>query len=53
MAEKSEFEMNIPPKAHPWDVARFCPNCGSELRELRCKLMCETCGFFLSCSDFQ
>jgi transposase len=40
----------VPPK--PADASRFCPNCGSEMHESRCKLQCETCGFFLSCSDF-
>ncbi len=39
-------------KTQPADPARFCPTCGSEMRESRCKLKCETCGFFLSCSDF-
>jgi NADH pyrophosphatase NudC (nudix superfamily) len=34
------------------DVSRFCPNCGSEMKESRCKLACSGCGFFLSCSDF-
>jgi hypothetical protein len=36
----------------PVDPARFCPTCGSEMHESRCKLKCPTCGFFLSCSDF-
>jgi Zn finger protein HypA/HybF involved in hydrogenase expression len=31
---------------------RFCPNCSAELQEIRCKLNCPQCGFYLSCSDF-
>lgn len=31
---------------------RVCPNCSAELQEVRCKLSCPRCGFFLSCSDF-
>jgi hypothetical protein len=34
------------------DTASYCPNCGSRMQESRCKLLCKTCGFFLSCSDF-
>jgi len=34
------------------DPGSYCPNCGSKMRESRCKLSCKTCGFFLSCSDF-
>lgn len=34
------------------DPSCYCPNCGSEMRETRCKLACPGCGFFLSCSDF-
>jgi hypothetical protein len=30
----------------------FCPNCSSRLAESRCKLICRTCGYFLSCADF-
>ena len=33
-------------------VMRVCPNCSAELQEVRCKLSCPRCGFFLSCSDY-
>ena len=30
----------------------YCPTCSSRLAESRCKLVCRTCGYFLSCADF-
>jgi hypothetical protein len=38
-------------KAEP---SRVCPNCGHELFEQKCKLLCPNrdCGYYLSCSDF-
>lgn len=30
----------------------FCPVCNTRLTPLKCKLVCEKCGYFLSCSDF-
>ncbi len=30
----------------------FCPTCSSRLQDSRCKLVCRTCGYFLSCADF-
>jgi hypothetical protein len=41
-----------PQSAQKVDVSSYCPNCGSHMRESRCKMVCKTCGFFLSCSDF-
>jgi hypothetical protein len=34
------------------DLSSYCPNCGTQMRDSRCKMICKTCGFFLSCSDF-
>lgn len=31
---------------------RFCPQCGHELINEKCKLRCPRCHYFMSCSDF-
>jgi ribosomal protein S27AE len=31
---------------------RFCPKCGRELINEKCKLRCPRCHYFMSCSDF-
>lgn len=36
----------------PGRVMRTCANCGSEMEERKCKLICRGCGYFLSCSDY-
>jgi ribosomal protein S27AE len=33
-------------------IERTCPNCGSQLDEQKCKLVCPKCFYFKSCSDF-
>jgi len=44
-----------PERPKPPDPARLmrtCANCGSEMEERKCKLICRGCGYFLSCSDY-
>jgi hypothetical protein len=31
---------------------RYCPRCGHELINEKCKLRCPRCHYFMSCSDF-
>jgi len=35
----------------PGLLIRTCANCGAEMDERKCKLICQ-CGYFLSCSDY-
>jgi hypothetical protein len=33
-------------------IERTCPNCGAQLDEQKCKLVCPNCSYYKSCSDF-
>jgi hypothetical protein len=30
----------------------YCPVCNNRLTELKCKLVCDRCGYYMSCSDY-
>ena len=30
----------------------YCPICSTRLASLKCKLFCEKCGYYMSCSDY-
>jgi hypothetical protein len=30
----------------------FCPVCSQRLTELKCKLVCSRCGYYMSCADY-
>lgn len=29
-----------------------CPVCSQRLAEVRCKLVCKKCGYYMSCADY-
>jgi hypothetical protein len=39
------------PESNAERLVRTCLNCGAELQERKCKLLCR-CGYYASCSDF-
>ena len=46
-------DMPVAPKQpDPDRLMRTCANCGAEMEERKCKLICRGCGYFLSCSDY-
>lgn len=45
-ADSDEQQQDI---EHPMS---FCPVCSQRLESKRCKLVCKTCGYYLSCSDY-
>ncbi len=53
--EESEREPDETPHAtsesgeHPM---LYCPVCSERLTQSRCKLVCEKCGYFMSCADY-
>ncbi len=30
----------------------YCPLCSMRLTELKCKLVCQRCGYYMSCADY-
>jgi hypothetical protein len=38
-------------EADPAALILTCANCGAQMDERKCKLICR-CGYFLSCSDY-
>jgi ribosomal protein S27AE len=43
--EREVQETSVEPMLH-------CPVCGTRLAALKCKLICERCGYYMSCADY-
>jgi hypothetical protein len=46
-----EDDVVDPASVDPGTVILTCANCGAQMDERKCKLICR-CGYFLSCSDY-
>jgi hypothetical protein len=33
-------------------LCQVCPTCSARLDSYRCKLVCNQCGYFMSCADY-
>jgi hypothetical protein len=49
--ERSKPAAAAPPKLKE-DPCLYCPRCSTRLTELKCKLLCQKCGYFMSCADY-
>lgn len=36
----------------PAVLVTTCPNCSARLEDVRCKLVCPRCHYYMSCSDY-
>ena len=34
------------------DASQYCPVCSQRLESRRCKLICNACGYYMSCADY-
>jgi len=61
----AEPENNVPPaqpeesravargsELNPEFASGYCPRCSARLEPRSCKLICTSCGYYMSCSDF-
>jgi hypothetical protein len=49
----SETEPQPPPAPKNDDEPMlYCPVCSTRLTELKCKLICARCGYYMSCADY-
>lgn len=53
MSPEPEVALDATPSAAGLeDASRYCPVCSQRLESRRCKLVCGTCGYYMSCADY-
>jgi hypothetical protein len=49
---QKERERKQEPERNREEAMLYCPVCNHRLVNRRCKLVCERCGYFMSCADY-
>ncbi len=49
-AQREPAPLDAP--ARPANASEYCPVCSERLEPRSCKLICPSCGYYMSCSDF-
>ena len=54
MGFKVEADLTHDTQAKPTEQEPmlYCPVCSKRLTERKCKLLCEQCGYYMSCADY-
>lgn len=52
VADATAVRMITSPVAQTEDASRYCPVCSQRLTARHCKLLCTTCGYYMSCADY-
>jgi hypothetical protein len=52
VAEGSALHAVAVPTKEPEQDASYCPCCSKQLEPRQCKMICTSCGYYMSCSDF-
>lgn len=47
--EKSHDAQPAPDASEPM---LYCPACNNKLSQHKCKLVCDRCGYYMSCADY-
>ncbi len=51
-SEARERELGNEEASLPEEPMWFCPVCSTRLAAYKCKLICEKCGYYISCADY-
>ena len=42
----------VPSRRDEGEPMLYCPVCSTRLAARKCKLLCEKCGYYMSCADY-